>query len=475
MKNTRHDYDLIVIGGGSAGLTAARFARQLGLSVALVEKSRIGGDCTWTGCVPSKALLKAADVAHEMRNAGHYGLPEQRPDIDLEPVMSRVKAVIGRIYHAESLDSLRSEGIDVVIGPARFQDSRTISVDGRELTARRFLICTGASPAVPPIPGMETVGYLTYETVWDLAVLPGRLAIVGAGPIGCELAQAFNRFGSSVTLVEAADRVLPQDDPETSEVIGRVLAEEGVDVRVGNGLASAEKVPDGVRLSLAGGGQVEAEAVLLSVGRRANLEGLRLESAGVGHDHRGITVTQHLRTNQRNIYAAGDCIGGYQFTHYAAYQGFLAVRNAFLPLNQRAVLPYVPWATFTDPEAAQVGLTEAQARERHGDSVTAGRFPLSKVDRAATDGATDGFIKLVYRPNGRLLGATVVAPHAGEMIHEFAVALDRRLKLADLARTIHVYPTYGTGVQQLATDLTVERMLSGRVGRLARKLARWGR
>ena len=475
MKNTRPDYDLIVIGGGSAGLTAARFARQLGLSVAVMEKSRIGGDCTWTGCVPSKALLKAADVAQGMRNAGNYGLPEQRPQIDLEPVMSRVKAVIGRIYHAESPDSLRSEGIDVVIGRARFQDSRTIAVDGRELTARRFLICTGASPAVPPIPGIETVGYLTYETVWDLAVLPGRLAIVGAGPVGCELAQAFNRFGSSVTLVEAGDRVLPQDDPETSDVIGRVLAGEGVDVRVGNGLASAEKVPDGVRLSLAGGGQVEAEAVLLSVGRRANLEGLHLESAGVAHDHRGITVTPHLRTNQRNIYAAGDCIGGYQFTHYAAYQGFVAVRNAFLPLNQRAVLPYVPWATFTDPEAAQVGLTEAQARERHGASVTAGRFPLSKVDRAATDGATDGFIKLVYRPNGRLLGATVVAPHAGEMIHEFAVALDRRLKLADLARTIHVYPTYGTGVQQLATDLTVERMLSGRVGRLARKLARWGR
>ena len=475
MKNTRHDYDLIVIGGGSAGLTAARFARQLGLSVAVVEKSRTGGDCTSTGCVPSKALIKAADVAHEIRNAGPYGLPEQRPDIDLGPVMSRVKAVIGRIYHAESPDSLRSEGTDVIIGAARFQDSRTIAVDGRALTARRFLICTGASPAVPPIPGIETAGYLTYETVWDLAVLPERLAIVGAGPVGCELAQAFNRFGSSVTLVEAADRVLPQDDPETSEVIGRVLADEGIYLRAGNSLASAEKVPDGVRLSLAGGGQVEADAVLLAVGRRANLKGLHLESAGVAHDHRGITVTPHLRTNRRNIYAAGDCIGGYQFTHYAAYQGFVAVRNAFLPLNQRAVLPYVPWATFTDPEAAQVGLTEAQARERHGAGVAAGRFPLSKVDRATTDGATGGFIKLVYRPNGRLLGATVVAPHAGEMIHEFAVALDRSLKLADLARTIHVYPTYGTGVQQLARDLTVERILGGRVGRLARKLARWGR
>ena len=475
MKNTRHDYDLIVIGGGSAGLTAARFARQLGLSVAVVEKYRIGGDCTWTGCVPSKALLKAAAVAHEIRNAGKYGLREQQPDIDLGPVMSRVKAVIGRIYHAESPDALRAEGIDVVIGPARFLDVRTIAVDGRELTARRFLICTGARPAVPPIPGIETVGYLTYETVWDHGVLPERLAIVGAGPVGCELAQAFNRFGSSVTLVEAADRVLPLDDPETSKVIGRVLAEEGVDVRVGDGVASAEKAKDGVRLSLAGGGGVEADAVLLAVGRSANLEGLHLESAGVAHDHRGITVTSHLRTSRRNIYAAGDCIGGYQFTHYAAYQGFLAVRNAFLPLNQRAVLPYVPWAAFTDPEAAQVGLTEAQARERYGAGVATGRFPLSKVDRAATDGATDGFIKLVYRPDGRLLGATVVAPHAGEMIHEFAVALDRKLKLADLARTIHVYPTYGMGVQQLATDLTVERLLSGRAGRLARKLARWGR
>ena len=469
------DYDLVVIGGGSAGLTAVRFARRLGLSVALVEKRRVGGDCTWTGCVPSKALLKAASVARQSRDAGRYGLPERSLEVDLRLVMSRVRSVIDRIYQAESPEALGAEGIDVLIGAARFPGPGTVLVDGRELTARRFLICTGASPAIPPIPGLEAVDFFTYETVWSLDVLPRRLAVVGAGPIGCELAQAFNRLGVSVTLLETADRVLPQDEPETSEVIGRVLAEEGIDLRIGCGVSGAEKVVDGVRLTLDGGGRVEADAVLLAVGRRANLEGLGLDAAGVLHGQNGLVVNKYLRTSQRNIYAAGDCTGDYQFTHYAAFQGFMAVRNAFLPLGQRAVLRHVPWATFTDPEAAHVGLTEAEARERHGPKAEVSRFPLSQVDRALTDGATDGFIKLVHRHNGRLLGATVVAPHAGEMIQEFAVALHGRLKLADLARIIHVYPTYSTGIQQLATDSTVERMLNGPFGRITRKLARWER
>ena len=470
-----NDYDLVVIGGGSAGLTAVRFARRLGLSVALVEKGRVGGDCTWTGCVPSKALLKAANVAHQVRNAGRYGLPERSLEVDFRLVMSRVRSVIDRIYEAESPETLRAEGIDVLIGAARFQGPGAISVDGQELTARRFLICTGASPVIPPIPGLETVDFLTYETVWELDILPRRLAVVGAGPIGCELAQAFNRLGSSVTLLEASDRVLPQDEPEVSEVIGRVLADEDIDLRIGAGVSGAERVADGVRLTLDGGGRVETDAVLLAVGRRTNLDGLGLDAAGVAHDRGGIAVYKCLRTNRRNIYAAGDCIGSHQFTHYAAYQGFMAVRNAFLPLGQRAVWQHVPWATFTDPEAAHVGLTEAQARERHGPKAEVSLFPLSQVDRAVTDGATDGFIKLVHRRSGRLLGATVVAPHAGEMIQEFAVALHSRLKLADLARIIHVYPTYSTGTQQLATDSTVERMLNGPFARLARKLARWGR
>ena len=397
-------HDLVVVGGGTAGLVGARFARQLGLSVALVEKARTGGDCTWTGCVPSKALLRAAGVAQTMRTADIYGLPSVSPQIDLATVMDRVRSVIARIYQAESPEVLQTEGVDVVRGEARFQDPRTIQAAGQTLRARRFLVCTGASPIVPAIPGIADVGCLTYETVWDLGGLPRRLAVVGAGPVGCEMAQAFARLGSSVTLIGAADRVLPQDEPEASEIIARVFADDGVDLRTGDGLDSIAKIPGGVRLSLASGEQVETDSVLVSVGRRANLDGLDLEAAGVAYDRNGISVNNDLRTSQRNIYAAGDCTGSYQFTHYAAYQGFMAIRNAFLPLNQRALLPSVPWATFTDPEVSHVGLNETQVRERHGSNVAISHFPLSRVDRAQTDRATDGFIKLVHRPNGRLLG-----------------------------------------------------------------------
>ena len=469
------NYDLVVIGGGSAGIVAARFARRLGLSVALVEKSRIGGDCTWTGCIPSKSLLKAAAVAHQARHAGRYGLPEHSPSIDLVPVMDRIKTVIDGIYQAESPEALRSEGIDVFTAPGRFRDRRVLEVGDRELTARRFLICTGARPFVPPVPGIESVEYLTYETVWDLDVLPRNLTVVGGGPVGCELAQAFNRLGSPVIMLEAAGRLLIQDEPEASALLASRLAAEGIEVRLESALKSASKVPGGVRLTLADGGSLETEGLLLALGRRPNVAGLGLEEAGVAHDAGGIKVDRNLRTSQQRIYAAGDCIGSYQFTHYAAYQGFMAVANAFMPSNRPALAPQVPWATFTDPEIAHVGLTEAQARQRHATNVAVSRFPMGQVDRAVTDGEPEGFIKLVHRPNGRLLGATIVAPHAGELIHEYGLALYRRLKVADLARLVHVYPTYSMGTQQLAAEMTIDRMLSGRFGGLVRRLARWGR
>ena len=466
------DYDLVVIGGGSAGIIASRFARQLGLTVALLEKSRIGGDCTWTGCIPSKSLLKAANVVQQMRTAQRYGLAKHSLQADLGPVIDRVRAVMQQVHQAESPEALRAEGINILIGPATFQDRRTVIAADRHLTARRFLICTGARPTVPHIPGIEEVDYLTYETVWDLEELPARLAVVGGGPLGCELAQAFQRLGSKVTLLEAADRVLLQDDPEASAVIAQQLTNEGIDLRLEVAMQSVERVPNGVRLFLSRGEPLETDALLLAVGRRPNVEGLGLAEADIVHSRDGIRVRPDLRTNQRHIYAAGDCIGGFQFTHYAAYQGFMAVRNAFLPLEQTGVLERVPWATFTDPEVAHVGLTEAQAREFLGAKAVVNRFSLTHVDRAVTDGDPEGFIKVMHQRNGRLLGATIVAPHAGEMIHEYALALDQGLKLSDLAHLIHVYPTYAMGGQQLATELTVARLLSGPLGWLVRRLAR---
>ena len=474
----KFDYDLIVIGAGSAGLTAVRFARALGLSVALVERSRVGGDCTWTGCVPSKALLKAAGMARSMRTAARFGLPPSESAVDLRAVMERIRGVIGHIYDAESPDVLAREGIDVLPGDARFISPDAVSVDGRSLSARRFLVCTGASPIVPPIPGLDGVEYHTYETVWDLEELPASLAVIGAGAVGCELAQAFARLGSGVTLIEAADRILPQEDPEVSEVLSRRFESEEIAMMV---RAEARAVSTGyghatnARIELADGRNVETDALLVAVGRCPNAGGLELEAAGVVAGPGGIQTNRYLRTANKRVYAAGDVTGGPQFTHYAGWQGFMAVRNAFLPSNTVAVREQVPRATFTDPEAAQSGLTEEEARRRHGDGVAITRWPMAEVDRALTDGESDGFVKVVHLPKGRILGVTIVAPGAGEMVQEWTLAIDRGVKLGDLARSTHVYPTYSMASQQLALRAYSERLLSGRVGRLLLRLARRGR
>ena len=469
----KKEYDLLIIGGGSAGLTAARLARQLDLSVAIVEKGKLGGDCTWSGCVPSKALLKAAKYAHTVKDAARFGIMASEPAIDFKSVMGRVDSVVQEIFEGESPDTMQAEGVDIIDGIAQFINSQTISVDGtREITARRFLICTGARPLVPPIDGLADVDYLTYETIWGLEELPRRLAIVGGGPIGCELAQAFCRLGSSVTLIEGAPRIMLQDEPEAADVITQRLIRDGVDLRVGAAVERVEKTSDGVKLVLGAGNQVDADAVLVSVGRRPVVDGIGLDAAGVAHGKDGIRVNESLRTSQKNIYAAGDCTGGYQFTHYAGYQGFMAVRNAFLPFNKKSVLERVPWATFTDPEVAHVGLTEAQARDIHGEIIRVANWPMEQTDRWLTEGDPPGFLKLVYLPNGKLLGTTIVASRAGEMIQEWSLALDQGLKLAHMAESLHIYPTYAMASMQLASKLRVDQHLSGAMGKFARKYAR---
>ena len=471
------DYDLIVIGAGSAGLVAARFARQLGLSVAMVERSRVGGDCTWTGCVPSKALLKAAGVAHSATAADRFGLSSFRSDVDLSAVMERIRSVISDIYDAESPEALAREGVEVIIGDARFTGPDSVIVDGIDYTARRFLVCTGASPVVPAIPGLEGVDYHTYESVWQLEALPPSLAVIGGGAVGCELAQAFARLGSQVTLVEAADRILPLEDTEASAVIASRFESEGIAAIVGAGaraVTPSAKRAVGASIELTDGRVVEADALLVAVGRHPNVEGLEVESAGVLAGPGGIQTDRHLRTANKRIYAAGDVTGGPQFTHYAGWQAFMAVRNAFLPSNTVAVREHVPRAVFTDPEVAQTGMTEVEARTTHGGKAMVSRWPMSEVDRALTDGEADGFVKVAHLLNGKVLGATIVAPHAGEMVQEWTLAIDRCIRLGDLARSIHVYPTYSMASQQLALSAYSKRLFGGRIGRLLRRLAKRG-
>ena len=466
----QESYDLIVIGGGSAGLTAARFGAQLGLRVALAEMERVGGDCTWTGCIPSKSLVRAAKIAYDMRSANRYGLNGVEPVVDLKAVMARGKAVSEGVYQGESPDTLRNEGIDVFFGPARFLDSAMVQVGDAKLSGRKFVIATGARPGSPSIPGMTEVSYLTYETVWELQDLPERLLVIGGGPIGCELGQAFQRLGSKVTLLEAGPRLLSKDEPEAGNLISARLMEEGVDVRLG---ASIKRVwqQDMIIHAEAGGQESKGDALLLAVGRTPCVDNLGLEQAGVAYTARGIEVDARLRTNRRHIYAAGDCLGGYQFTHYAGWQGFMAVRNAFLPGASKSVLSQVPWSTFTDPEVARVGLSEAQARAEAGDKVCVAIWPLSKVDRALTEGEPQGFLKVVHRKNGAILGATIGAPRAAEMVQEWGLAIDKGLKIGDLANSLHIYPAYTMGNMQAAADIRVKQLLAGISGRLVRALA----
>ena len=468
------EYDFLIVGGGSAGLTAADFAVRLGLKVALVEKSRPGGDCTWTGCVPSKTLLRIARTAHEVRTAHQSGISTGQPEVDFPAVMSKVREVMEEVALAESPEALRSQDIDVFLGEAKFLDPHTIATADAELKARKILIATGAGPLIPPIPGLDQVGYLTYQTIWDLEVLPEHLLVVGGGPIGCELAQAFRRLGSRVSLVEATPRILLQDEPEASSLILDELANEGVEFHLDAPVEKIEKNgqgSSGIQLTTSQG-PVSGDAMLLAVGRRADLSGLELERADVEYGPNGIPVNQSLRTSQRHIFAAGDCLGGFQFTHYAGWQGFMAVRNALLPGATKAVLDRVPWTTFTEPEVAHIGLTEQQARDRNGNRVEVTNWPMAQVDRALTDGASAGFVKLVHQPNGRLLGATVVSRRAGEMIHEWIQALDQGRKIGDLADSIHVYPTYSMANMQVSSQLRVAGLLSGASGRIIRKLVR---
>ncbi|MBI2941093.1 MAG: FAD-dependent oxidoreductase [Chloroflexi bacterium] len=464
-------FRLVVIGGGSGGLAAASFAARLGVLVALVERNCIGGDCTWTGCVPSKALLHAAAVAHTVRAAGQVGVRVPELEVDFGAVMASVRCAIDRVYRHETPEALASQGVTVVVGEARFVDPRTVEAGGRQIRGDRFLIATGAGPVIPSIPGLREVPYLTYETVFDLTTLPRRLLVLGAGPIGCELAQAFQRLGAAVTLVDHHDRALTMADPEASAILGRALAREGVRLRLGATVERVAAAGEGIRVEV-GGESILADALLVAAGRRPRLAAVDLDRAGIKWSPQGIVVDEYLQTTRPHIYACGDAIGSFQFTHYAGWQGAMAVRNALLPGRSRGRRDTVPWTIFTDPEIAQVGLDEEQARQRFGATVRVTRWGIDRIDRAVAEGETEGFLKLIHRPNGALLGATLLCKRAGELAQELSVALTSGVRLGDLAGAIHVYPTYGFGLQQAAAEAVYDRLTSGAMGRVIRFFSR---
>lgn len=462
-------YDLLVIGGGSAGLTAADFAARIGAKV-LIAAEQVGGDCTWTGCIPSKALIRLARLAHDQSRASSTGIATGQLGVDFPRVMAEVRGAIERVYANETPGALANRGIEVAIGPVQFVNGETIQVGERRVGASHFVICTGAEPAIPPIPGLRDVSFLTYETVFDLNRLPASLVVVGAGPTGVELAQAFARLGSQVTLIEQRSSVLHDADPESATTIQHRLESEGVKVLTSASVSSV--ATDGARVALdIGASRLKADALLLAAGRQPRVDRLDLTRAGIELHNGAIHVDKNLRTTNPRVYAAGDVTGGFQFTHYAGWQGYVAARNALLPGAQEGLRPNIPWVVFTDPEVAQAGLSEVDARAQFTD-VKVHRLELERVDRAQTADEREGFLKLITRSGGKLVGATVVSIAAGETINELALAIDRGLTVSDLASTIHAYPTFSFAIQQLAADATFEAAASGIRGQAIRALRR---
>lgn len=471
-------YDLVVIGAGAAGLAAARAARRGGRRVALVELARPGGDCTHYGCVPSKTLLEVSRRVHAARTGGDYGFTVAGLEVDFAAVMTRVHATIAEIEQDESPELLARQGIDLVAGRARFVAADTVEVDGRRITGRRFVLATGGEAAVPPVDGLADTPYLTNKTVFDLTELPEHLIVLGGGPIGSELAQAFGRLGAQVSVVQSGDRLLPKDEPEAARLLRRVFEREGVRVLAGS---RAVRVSAGPTVHLADGTSVTGSHLLLAVGRRPVTAGLELSVPGVELTPTGhIRVDDRLRTTAEHIYAVGDCASTLQFTHVGDEQGRLAAGNAFASAGRPALAggpgrwdaSVVPWVTFTEPEVAHVGLTETAAYERYGDRALVTFIPMSSQDRPRCAGETDGFVKMIAAPRARLVstkalmrlvGMTAVAPTAGELIAEGALAMRTGMLVGRIAQTIHAYPTWS-----LATRLCAAQFYASYGGREAR-------
>lgn len=446
-------FDLIILGGGSGGLTAARLARSLGARTLLIEKERLGGECLHSGCVPSKSLIHVAHILHQARQAQRFSRKMDAFEVDLAPIAAYLQEVIEQVRETErpSVD-----GVTVRFGHATFQSASTLRLDGTVFTGRAVVIATGSRPAVPVIPGLAETGFLTNETILDLTTLPASLAIIGGGPIGVELGQAFARLGSQVTIIQQATRLLPREDPDMSEAITSALQADGISILQETQVLRVSRQGSDCVLTVRQAQrehQITAEAILLATGRRSNVEGLQLEAAGVVSNTQGIVIDRFLRTSASTIYAIGDVVGGYHFSHVAAAQAAIAVRNALFPLvKQPRDERVVPWCTFTDPEAGRVGLTPAEAADRYA-RVRVVTLPCTEIDRAQTDEATAGFLKLVLAgKQEEIVGAHLVGAHAGELLGEVALAMRQRLPLRALLATIHPYPTFSTGLQQLAFE-----------------------
>lgn len=444
-------YDLAIIGAGSGGLSVAAAAAQFGQKVILFEKGKMGGDCLNYGCVPSKALIAAAKQAHVFRTSGPYGIAAAEPKVDFKKVRDHIRKVIAAIEPHDSAARFEKLGVKVVPGAAKFRDAKTLESGGGIFSAKRIVIATGSRPAVPAIPGLETVAYFTNETIFENSVLPKHLIIIGGGAIGMELAQAHRRLGSAVTVIEAFTP-LAKDDPELAAVVLESLRRDGVKIFAETAIKKISKAKSGIAIETAGHGKITGSHLLVATGRAANVEGLNLEAAGVVYTAKGVTVDKGLRTSQKHIYAIGDVAGGLQFTHVANYHAGLVIRNALfrLPVSNRSDI--IPHVTFSEPELAQVGFTEAQALKDYGPSIKVVRWPFLDNDRAQAEGKTTGLIKAVIGKRGRILGVGIVGANAGEVIQPWVLAMNEGLKIRAIAGMVAPYPTLGEINRRVAVN-----------------------
>ena len=472
-------YNLVVLGAGTAGLVTAAGAAGLGAKVALVERDLMGGDCLNVGCVPSKALIRAARALADVRGASAFGvrLPGEAT-VDFPAVMERMRRLRAGLSPVDSAARFRALGVDVFLGTGAFTGRDTLAVGGATLRFKKAVIATGARAAAPPITGLADAGYLTNETVFSLTALPPRLAVIGGGPIGCELAQAFARFGAQVTLIEVGMQLLGREDPEAAALVRAALVRDGVRLLMGGGIRRVEWTADVWMVHVDTGKDVEpieVDAILVGTGRKPNVEGLGLEAAGVRYDAiSGVRVDGRLRTSNPRVYAAGDVCTAQKFTHHSDFQARLVIQNALFLGRAYSSGLVVPRCTYTDPEVASVGM-DARLASARGLLVTTFALPLAEVDRAVLDGETEGFVKIHVRAGSdQIVGATIVARHAGEMLPELTMALTRGIGLGRLARVIHTYPTQAEAIRKLG-DAYNRTRLTPRVKRIFETWLRWTR
>ncbi len=473
------DVDVCVIGAGSGGLSVAAGAVQMGARVALVEKHKMGGDCLNYGCVPSKSLLAAAHAAATQRAPGAFGVAPHAPAIDWAKVHDHVHGVIAAIAPIDSVERFTGLGVNVILGAARFAAPREViaktETGETRIRAKWIVIATGSRAAVPPVPGLDTVPHFTNETIFERKTAPAHLVIIGGGPIGLEMAQAHRRLGARVSVLELGT-IMPKDDPELVEIVRKRLVEEGVALFEQTKVLRVEKRASGVAVEIERAGQrefVEGSDLLVAAGRAANVAGLDLEKGGIAYTKRGITVDAHLRSTNKRVFAIGDAAGGFQFTHVAGWHAGIVIRQMLFRLFwTKADTRAVPWVTFTDPELAHVGMSEAEARKQHGD-VRVLRWSFHENDRAQAERATEGFIKVIASRKGRILGADIVGKSAGELIHPWVLAVANRMKVSQLASYIAPYPTLGEVGKRAAGSFYTPALFSDRTRRIVRFLLRF--